>query len=83
MSSIMKNRISGVSVITSYSIHYTKLYDADTLIGYLGVQSIGIDIRMHRHGLYAELLARTNDAQGNFATVGDQNFAKHGDSLIA
>jgi hypothetical protein len=32
---------------------------------------------MNRHGAYAELSAGAQDAQGDFATIGNQNFFEH------
>jgi hypothetical protein len=38
---------------------------------------VGVGSRMDCHGLDAQFLAGAQDAQGNFAAVGDQDFLEH------
>jgi hypothetical protein len=51
--------------------------DTDALVGQLDVQRRAVDIRMHCDGLDPQLLAGTNDAQGDLAAIGDEYFMKH------
>ena len=51
--------------------------DADRFIRQLHVQRIDIRFGINRERADAEFLARANDAQRNFAAIGDQNFLKH------
>jgi len=48
--------------------------DADVFVGEPHVQRIFVGFRIHRHGLDAEFPARKDDAERDFAAVGDQNF---------
>ena len=41
------------------------------------VLGIGVGGRMHRHGLDAELAAGAQDAQRDFAAIGDDDFLEH------
>ena len=45
------------------------------------VLGVGIGIGVHRHGLDGQAAGGGGDAAGDFATVGNQNFGKHGASL--
>ncbi len=56
--------------------------DADVLVGEADVQRVLVGLGVDRHRLDAQLPAREDDAQGDFATVGDQNFLEHRGGLI-
>src|SRR3954466_14082283 len=47
------------------------------LVGFAHVRSAHIGFAVHRHRLDAELVAGANDAQGDLATVRNQNFSEH------
>ena len=51
--------------------------DADVLVGKADVQRVLVGLGVDRDGLDAELAAREDDAQGDFAAVGDQDFLEH------
>ena len=51
--------------------------DADGLIRKADVKAFRIRGGVHGHRLDAHLLARADDPQGDFATVGDQDFLEH------
>ena len=42
------------------------------------MQRVSIDIRINSDRFFAKFLARSNDADGDFTTVGDEDFFKHG-----
>ncbi len=46
-------------------------------IGLLHMKASGVCVGIYRHGLDARLLACPNDADGDFSTIGNQNFIKH------
>lgn len=52
--------------------------DADRFVGEADMHRIGIGRRMHRHRLDAHLAAGPQDAQRDFAAVGDQDLLEHG-----
>ena len=47
------------------------------LVGQPHMEGISIGIGVHRHRLDAHLTSGTNDADGNFAAVGDQDLLQH------
>ena len=51
--------------------------DANRLVGQLDVQRINIRLRINRERPDAEFLAGADNAQRDFAAIGDQNFLKH------
>ena len=51
--------------------------DADGFVGKTRVQAVAVGFRVHRHRADAQILAGADDAQGDFAAVGDQNFFEH------
>ncbi|MCY1297429.1 hypothetical protein D9M70_468680 [compost metagenome] len=51
--------------------------DADGLVGQGQVHQLTVGRGVHRHRLDAQLLAGAQDAQGDLATVGDQDFFQH------
>ena len=51
--------------------------NADGLIGESHVQAVAIGFRVYSHGLDAQVLAGADDANGDFASIGDQDFLKH------
>ncbi len=51
--------------------------DADGFIGQIDVQRILVGFGINGDGLDAHLAGGLDDAAGNFAAVGDQNFVKH------
>ena len=51
--------------------------DAHALIREPHVHGVGVGGRMHRHGLDAELLARTQYAQCDLAAIGYEDFIEH------
>ena len=51
--------------------------DAHVLVGKPHVQRVLVGLRIHRHGLDAQLAARDDDAHRDLAAVRDQNFLKH------
>ena len=55
--------------------------DVDRLVGKLYMARVLVRIRIHSHGFDAHLAGGSDDAAGDFATVGDQNFCEHGGSL--
>ena len=48
--------------------------DANRLIGHADMLEVAINRGMHGHGLDAEHMAGTQDAQGDFAAIGDDDF---------
>ena len=52
--------------------------DADALVGEPHMHGVGVGGRVHRDGRDAELLAGAQDAKGNLAAIGDQDFVEHG-----
>ena len=54
-----------------------RLADADGLVGQLHVHRIDVRFGVDRHRADVQLLARANDADGNFAAVSDQDLLKH------
>ena len=55
-----------------------RLADANRLVGHLHMHRIGVHFGIHRDRADIQFLACTNDADGDFPAVGDQNFFKHG-----
>ena len=51
--------------------------DADRFVRQLDVQRIDVRLGINREGANAEFFAGANDAQRNFAAIGDQNFFEH------
>src|SRR5690606_14081347 len=51
--------------------------DADALVGEAHVHGIGVRERVDGNGLDAQFLAGAQDAQGDFAAIGDQNLGEH------
>ena len=51
--------------------------DADGLVGQLDVEAFHVRFGVNGNGLDAEFTAGPHDAQGDLATVGDQDFVKH------
>lgn len=51
--------------------------DADALVCHLDSARVTICLRVHDDALDAELMCGTHDAQGDFATIGDENLVKH------
>ena len=51
--------------------------DADRFICELNMQRIDVGFRINSQGPNTELFAGANDAQRNFAAIGNQNFFKH------
>ena len=47
------------------------------LIGIADVQRVAVRLRVHGHGLDAQLAAGADDAHGDLAAVGDQHFLEH------
>ena len=47
------------------------------LVGHLHVAGIAVGFGIHRHGGNAHFLGRGDDAAGDLATVGNQNFREH------
>ena len=52
--------------------------DADVFVGERHVQRVGVGQRVDGHRVDAHLLAGANDAEGDFAAVGDEYFVKQG-----
>ena len=55
-----------------------RLADMHRLIGHRHMRGITVRIAVDGHGGVAQLACSANDAAGDFATVGDEDFAKHG-----
>ena len=51
--------------------------DADRFVGQPYVHQIPVSLGINRHGANAQLLAGTQDAQGDFAAVGNDNLFQH------
>ena len=51
--------------------------DADRLVRQLHVERIDIRLRVNGERAHAQLLAGADDAQGDFAAIGDQDFLEH------
>ena len=51
--------------------------DADGFVGELNVERIDVGLGENSDGFYAEFAAGPQNAQGNFATIGDEDFSKH------
>ena len=54
--------------------------DAHRLIGEFDGQTVFIRFGVDEDGFDAHLFARADDPQGDFATVGDQDLVKHGNT---
>ena len=52
--------------------------DADALVGEPHMHGVGVGGRMHRDGGDAELLARAQHAQCDFAAIGYEDLVEHG-----
>ena len=50
--------------------------DANGLIGKAHMRAVAVGLGIDRYGLNAQFLAGADDANGNFAAVGDQDLAK-------
>ena len=60
--------------------------DADVFIRKPDVQRVLVGLRIHGHGLDAQLAAREDHPQRDLSTIGDKNFLEHGywlEGLIA
>ena len=55
--------------------------DVDGFVGQAHMACVAVVIGVHRHGGDAEAAAGGNDAAGDLATVGDQDFGEHGNRL--
>ncbi|KAG1319912.1 hypothetical protein G6F63_014509 [Rhizopus arrhizus] len=55
--------------------------DVDGFVGQAHVARVAVGIGIHRHGGDAEAAAGRDDAAGDLATVGDQDFGEHGNGL--
>ena len=53
------------------------LADANRLVRQLNVHGIHVRLGIDRHGSDAQLLARTDDPNGNFPAIGYKDFFKH------
>ncbi len=51
--------------------------DMNRFISFQHMQGPGVRIRINGHGANAHFAAGTHDAQGNFASIRDENFLKH------
>ena len=51
--------------------------DAHRFVGQADVLGLAVGVGMHHHGLDTQFAAGALDAQGNFATIGDQNLTEH------
>src|ERR1700733_7104968 len=51
--------------------------DADGLVGKSHVQAVAVGLRIHSHRLDAQILAGTDDTNGDFAPIGDEDFLEH------
>jgi hypothetical protein len=51
------------------------LADADGFVGHLDVHGIGVHLRIDRDRADVQLLAGADDADGDFAAIGNQNFS--------
>ncbi len=51
--------------------------DADGFVRKTRVEAVAVGFGIHGDGADAQILAGADDAQGDFAAVGDQNFFKH------
>ncbi|MNY35824.1 hypothetical protein D3C86_1702610 [compost metagenome] len=51
--------------------------DAHRFVGQAQVHQVAVGGGVHRDGLDAQLFAGAQDAQGDLAAVGDQNFFQH------
>lgn len=54
-----------------------RFADANGFVGHLGVHGVSVGLGIDGDGANVEFPASSNDAHGNFAAVGDQNFLKH------
>ena len=50
----------------------------DALVGEVDVERVAVGGRVHRHGLDPQLVAGTDQANGDLAPVGDQDAANTG-----
>ncbi len=55
--------------------------DADGFVGKADVQRVAVGFAVDGDGLDAEFLAGTDDAQGDFAAIRNQDFLEHEDSI--
>ena len=51
--------------------------DANIFVGNEHVQRVGVSLGIHGDGRNAQILAGTDDSQGDFPAIGDQNLAEH------
>src|SRR5262245_21314646 len=51
--------------------------NADGFIGYLNVHRICVGLGVNGNGFDVQFATRADDAHGDFATIGDQDFFKH------
>ena len=51
--------------------------DMNGFVRHLDMQRVGIGVRIDRDGLDAHFARCLDDAAGDFATIGDQNFTEH------
>ena len=52
--------------------------DADRLVRELDVHGVRVHLGINRHRADVQFLARADDADGDFAAIGNQDFFKHG-----
>ena len=51
--------------------------DADGFVGELNMEAFHVGLGIDSHSLDAELFASPNDAKGDFASIGDEDFVEH------
>src|ERR1700678_1376317 len=51
--------------------------DTDGFVGKSDMQTVAIGFRIDGHGLNAQILAGTDDTNGDFAAIGDEDFLEH------
>jgi hypothetical protein len=59
------------------TVRASRRSDADVLVRKFDVERVLVGLGVHGDRLDAELAARIDDPQGDFATIGDENFLKH------
>ncbi len=69
-------------VATQVALTRRRRADRNGLVGQAHVARVAVGVGVHRHGGDAQALAGSDDAAGDFATVGDQDLGEHG-GLVA